>query len=62
MSVSISVKDGVPEIGWTPDLGPSARRYTVYGKADLQAGDWLEVTPENKAAMKFFKVTVGMPQ
>ena len=61
----IKMIDGKSVVTWTPDLNEdgtkSVRMYKTWGKASLDAGEWLEVTPENQDDMRFFKVTVGMP-
>ena len=61
----IEMVDGKSVVAWTPDLNEdgtkSVRTYKTWGKGTLDAGEWLEVTPENQGDMRFFKVTVGMP-
>ena len=52
--------DGTPVVTWSPDLRAAdpPRAYTVYGKPTLGAAAWTPVTDANRAAMRFFKVTV----
>ena len=52
--------DGTPVVTWSPDLRAAEppRAYTVYGKPTLGATAWTPVTDANRAAMRFFKVTV----
>ena len=52
--------DGQPVVTWSPDLREAEipRTYTVYGKPTLDAADWTPVTDANRAAMRFFRVTV----
>ena len=52
--------DGTPVVTWSPDLRAAEppRAYTVYGKPTLGAAAWTPVTDANRAAMRFFKVTV----
>ena len=52
--------DGRPVVTWSPDLRAAEppRAYTVYGKPTLGAAAWTPVTDANRAAMRFFKVTV----
>ncbi len=52
-----AVADGAPRVAWTPDLG-AARRYTVYGKTNLNDLAW--ITPTN-GATRFFKVDANLP-
>ena len=60
---TISMKNGVPRIGWTPDLG-AARAYKVWGVNALDANEaWREVDPSAPGATgaRFFKISVGQP-
>lgn len=57
--VSISVSNNVPCLSWKPDLGTSARRYTVYGTETLSPQNWQPVEDLADTAAKFFKVTVS---
>lgn len=66
----ITCEDDKVKISWIPALNgeidnegiaTGIRIYKVYGKEDIRTGEWTLVTPENKARMKFFKVTVEMP-
>ena len=60
-TVSIALgADGTPVVTWSPDLRAAEppRAYTVYGKPTLGAAAWTPVTDANRAAMRFFKVTV----
>ena len=54
------MEDGVPVIGWEPDLNEGGtkheRVYTVEGKANLR-DSW---APTNSAS-RFFRVKVGKP-
>lgn len=62
----IEMVDGKSVVTWTPDLNEGGtkfvRTYKIWGKDLLDADEWLEVTPENHDDMRFFRVTVGMPQ
>ena len=62
----IEMVDGKSVVTWTPDLNEdgtkSVRTYKTWGKGSLEVDEWLEVTPENQDGMRFFKVTVGMPE
>ncbi len=57
----ISMENGNPVIGWTPDLNEGGtkqeRVYTVEGRESLTNGSW---GPTN-AASRFFRVKVAMP-
>ena len=58
---SISITNGVPRLGWTPDLG-DRRRYTVWGIDALDSTNgWRAVDPADPGATgaRFFKVSVG---
>lgn len=60
---TISMENGVPRIGWTPDLG-AARAYKVWGVNALDANEaWREVDPSAPGATgaRFFKISVGQP-
>ena len=60
-TVSISITNGVPCIGWDPDLG-NRRTYTIWGCDALGPGDaWRPVDPADPGASgaHFFKVSVG---
>lgn len=57
--VSISVTNNVPCLSWKPDLGTSARRYTVYGTESLAPLNWQPVEDLADTSAKFFKVTVS---
>lgn len=63
LSVSIAVKNSIPSLSWTPNLG-DARTYTIWGRSDLsQTNDW-EALTENAIGTgpyHFFKVSVGQP-
>ena len=56
----ISVKGGMPDVTWTPNLNTNGevRVYKVWGKADLMDSAW---TYPTNSAHRFFKVTVEMP-
>lgn len=58
LEVMISVTNGVPYLTWTPDLGASARKYTIWGRRSLD-GDSSWETPTN-SLHRFFKVGVDM--
>ena len=66
--VSFPMKaDGTPDIDHIAFDPPQARwnvqgaRAVIKGAAALDAADWPEVTEQNKASFRFFKVTVEMP-
>jgi len=54
--------DGKAVVTWTPDLSNAEkpRKYTTLGKKKLGDDAWSPVTDDNKAKMRFFKVTVEM--
>ena len=54
--------DGKAVVTWTPDLSKAEkpRKYTTLGKEKLGDDAWSPVTDDNKAKMRFFKVTVEM--
>jgi hypothetical protein len=54
--------DGKAVVTWTPDLSKdeNPRKYTTLGKENLGDDTWSPVTDDNKAKMRFFKVTVEM--
>ncbi|MDO5319298.1 MAG: BACON domain-containing carbohydrate-binding protein [bacterium] len=56
----VTISNGRVHVAWTPNLNADTvtRIYTVWGRMDLQKGDW--ETPA-KPCHRFFKVTVGMP-
>jgi C1A family cysteine protease len=58
---SISITNGVPRLGWTPDLG-DRRAYTVWGIDALgSTNGWRGVDPADPGATgaRFFRVSVG---
>ena len=60
-AASITFTNGVPCLGWTPDLG-DRRTYTVWGRDSLGAGDaWRPVDKDDLGATsaRFFKVSVS---
>lgn len=59
--VSISVTNNIPYISWTPDLGSSARKYTVYGTESLSPLNWQPVEDMKTTSAKYFKVTILPP-
>jgi len=61
LEVAISVADGIPHLTWTPDLGPSARTYTILGSEDISSPVWEEVTDLETTKAKYFKVTISPP-
>ncbi len=52
----IEMKDEIPVITWTPDLGDE-REYTVHGKKELTDATWEKV---DKTVHHFFRVTVDL--
>ena len=59
---TITMVDGAPHIGYTPELSAeeaAKRTYTIYGKAKLQDEEW-SVVNGNESDYNFFKVTVEM--
>jgi effector-binding domain-containing protein len=54
--------DGKAVVTWSPDLSKAEkpRKYTTLGKEKLGDEAWSPVTDDNKAKMRFFKVTVEM--
>ena len=66
--VSFPLKaDGTPDIEHIVFDPPQARwnvsgaRAVIKGAANLNDADWLEVTEQNKASFRFFKVEVVLP-
>ena len=53
---TIAVSNGVPVVGWAPDLGTD-RAYRVLGRESLSEGSW----GSTNAASRFFKVEVSLP-
>ena len=51
---------GTPIISCIPKMLNDLVTYTTLGKPSLNAADWVEVTPSNKASMRFFKVKVKL--
>ena len=56
---AVELVDGEIRVSWTPNLntGAVARIYTVYGRTNLEDGDWASVQPWHR----FFKVAVALP-
>ena len=52
--------NGTPIISCIPKMDNDLVRYTTLGKRTLNDAEWVEVTPGNKASMKFFKVKVEL--
>jgi len=51
--------EGLPIIGYTPKPKDATRvNYVQVGKPDLSSDDWVEVTDENKADMRFYRIKV----
>ena len=59
--VAISVMNGVPHLTWTPDLGSSARTYTILGSETISSPVWKEVIDLETTKAKYFKVTISPP-
>lgn len=59
LSATISVSNGVPMVGWSPDLG-ERRSYTVWGSAD-PGGGWapVDASDPGSGGLRFFRVSVG---
>ena len=58
--------DGTPDLANIVFDPPQAKwnvpaTYKVKGAANLNAADWPEVTEQNKASFRFFKVEVDLP-
>lgn len=59
---TIASIDGLPQVGWTPELPPeeaAKRVYTIWGKARLQ-DEWVQVPDGRTGDYNFFKVVVKM--
>lgn len=59
---SITMVDGIPQIGYTPELSAeekARRNYVTYGKVRLQDEEW-HVVDDDAVNYNFFKVTVEM--
>ena len=52
--------NGTPIISCIPKMDNDLVTYTTLGKPSLNSSEWVEVTPGNKASMKFFKVKVEL--
>ena len=61
LKVAISVVNNVPHLTWMPDLGPSARTYTILGSETIYSPVWEEVTDLETTKAKYFKVTISPP-
>ena len=62
-TASVTMVDGKPVVGWTPELRPeeaAKRKYTTYGKVRLQDKQWVEVPVGHEKDYNFFKVSVEM--
>ena len=60
-TVTITMKNGRPEVTWTPDLG-AKRVYAVEGKAKLTDSNWDVVPDPNRDPVhRFFRVKVDLP-
>ena len=57
-SATIEMKDGKPEVGWTPTK--EGRRYRIWASDDLV--NWREVESSASSGCRFFKVTVDLMQ
>jgi C1A family cysteine protease len=57
--VEISVTNGKPSLVWRPDLGSSARTYTIYGTESLSPQNWQPVSDLATTSAKFFKVSIS---
>ena len=60
LTATISFTNGIPCIGWSPDLG-SRRTYTLWGlDAFDSASEWRPVDPSNPGATgaRFFRITI----
>lgn len=54
--------DGAPVISCSPKRESPHVVYKTFGKPALDASQWAEVTPDNKASMRFFKVKVDLAE
>ena len=61
LEVSISVTNNIPYLSWKPDLGSSARKYTVYGTESLSPQNWQPVEDMKSTPARYFKVTISQP-
>ena len=59
LEVSISVTNNIPYLSWKPDLGSSARKYTVYGTESLSPQNWQPVEDMESTPARYFKVTIS---
>ena len=61
LKLSIAVTNNTPYLVWTPDLGSSARNYTIYGAESLGTPNWKPVDDLATTRFKYFKVSVSPP-
>lgn len=61
LKVEITVTNNVPHLTWTPDLGGTARTYTILGSETISSPVWEEVTDLETTKAKYFKVTISPP-
>ena len=61
LKVEITVTNNVPHLTWTPDLGGTARTYTILGSETVSSPVWEEVTDLETTKAKYFKVTISPP-
>lgn len=62
LKLSIAVTNSTPYLTWTPNLGPSARTYTIFGSEDISSPVWEEVTDLEMTTAKYFKISISSKQ
>jgi hypothetical protein len=59
-TAKIELKNGLPVVSPSPDLGEK-RVYTIYAKKHLSESDWIPIKSEDIEKYNFFKITVSLP-
>ena len=62
-TASVTVVDGKVTVSYSPELDDgrkAVRKYTTWGKQQLQDAEWTEVPPGQEGNYNFFKVSVEM--
>ena len=62
--VSFDMASDPPKVEWEPKVNRwtgKEIKATLKGAAELKGAEWTEVTEENKAGFRFFKVMVELP-
>lgn len=59
LKLYIAVTNNIPYLSWKPNLGTSARSYTIYGAESLAPLVWEPVDDTATTRFKYFKVSVS---